>query len=729
MLNYRRLLLLAGCGSVGICAAIAVVMQPGPATPNTQASTDKSSATNKVSLRKTHAQSTDTEQEPEPTAPRALAASYPRFAPLSQPAPPTADTQATQQLTKQVEIMQRSLDGIRETNQQQRHSLELALSHLENKIQQGRELPTPVALVQPLAEPPSPDTTELPPPAKITRDAVDDKLTIVLQDSDLRDALKLLGEQSGLNILASEKVTGKLTASLTDIDAASALAAILKTTGFVARYEDGIVYVATPEELETMDQSQDRVVTRVYRPNYVKAADLEKLFTPLLTPTIGKVTVSTPAEVDIQSDQVKTGGDSFADSDVVIVRDYAQIINQIDELFTEVDIMPRQVSIEAMIVNVRLNDENRMGVSFEALRDKGTIRIQSELPTGTLPSTPTTTPGLKIGFLDSSANALVTALETIGDTNVVASPRLTCLNKMRAEIQIGEQLGYVNTTVTQTFSTQSVSFLDVGTLLRLRPFIGNDGTIRMEVHPELSTGSVSVSGSLTLPNKSVTQVTTNVLCNDGCTAVIGGLIREDLQTTTSQVPFLGSTPWIGPLFRQKTEKVGRAEIIILITPRIINNDTLTQEGVKYGNEFSQRQENYFDKMNPLAKRSLGLAQLRRARAAYAVGDFNTALRQVNLAIHYDPLNREASTLRQEVLAAGGLGNESVPAHLRQGVAPFARTHNTDYTKQGAPWKTEPPFSTTPSFVISDDEGPDQPQPTKIRTIEYTPPKLRPVGKP
>lgn len=721
MPNYRPIWLLAGCGILGTSAAVAVVLQPpAPASPEIANSAAKTSALEKPAGVSATSPVQETATVPAPAPPA------PHFTPVGFAAP-SADAHAAALLSKQMESMERSLEGLRETNQLHRQSFERALGHLEEKLQKRNELPSPISTV-PSPEEEAATPNELPPPAKISRSEDEDKLTIVLQDSDIRDALKLLGEQTGLNILASEKVTGRLTASLTDVDAASALAAILKTTGFVARYEDGIVYVATPGELEVMDQTQDRLLTRVYRPNYVKAAELEKLFTPLISPEVGKVTVTSPAETDIPSEQVKTGGDGYADTDVVIVRDYAQVLAQLDELFTEVDVMPRQVSIEAMIVNVRLNDENRMGVSFEALRDKGTIRIQSELPTGTLPTTPTTTPGLKIGFLDSSANALVTALETIGDTNVVASPRLTCLNKMRAEIQIGEQLGYVNTTVTQTFSTQSVSFLDVGTLLRLRPFIGNDGTIRMEVHPELSTGSVNVSGSLTLPNKSVTQVTTNVLCTDGCTAVIGGLIREDLQTTTSQVPLLGSTPWIGPLFRQKSEKVGRSEIIILITPRIINNEELTREGVKYGNEFSERQANYFDKMNPIGKRSLGLAQLRRARAAYAVGDFNTALRQVNLAIHYDPQNREASTLRQEIVAAGGFEDESVHEHLRQGVAPLARTRNTDYTNQGAPWKTEPPFSAAPSYVISDEGEEVQPPPAKIRSIELAPPKLRPIKK-
>ena len=94
--------------------------------------------------------------------------------------------------------------------------------------------------------------------------------------------------------------------------------------------------------------------------------------------------------------------------------------------------------------------------------------------------------GLKFGFLDASLGTFISALEKVGDTNVIAAPRLMCLNKQRAEMQIGQQLGYVSTTVTESSSTQTINFLDVGTLLRIRPYIGNDGLIRLEVHPTLT---------------------------------------------------------------------------------------------------------------------------------------------------------------------------------------------------------------------------------------------------
>ena len=506
-------------------------------------------------------------------------------------------------------------------------------------------------------------------PQGIVRDEGDDKLHITLENSDIRDVLKQLADEGGFNVLATKSVTGTVTAKLSGMDVNTALAAILKSTGFIARREGNILYVGTPTDFDQIDQTQDVIQTRIYRPNYVKAADLQALMTSLITPQIGKITVSTPAEVDIPADQVKTGGNSFASGDVVMVRDFETVLKQMDEIFAEVDVKPKQVAIEAMILSVNLSDEYQMGVHWELFLDQNNVRLLSGTP---LPDLDLITPtgGLKFGFLDQSLSLFINALETIGDTNVIAAPRLTCLNKQRAEIQIGEELGYVSTTVTENSATQTVNFLDVGTLLRIRPFIGNDGMIRLEVHPELSTGTVVIEQGMSLPNKAVTQVTTNVMCPDGCTVVIGGLIREDLSTDTTQVPLLGNLPWVGPAFRRKTENVDRTEIIVIITPRIISDEKNAAEGLQYGNEFTQRQSVYFDKMSPIAKRNYALHHLRKARAAFAAGDYNTAIQQVNLAIHYDPLNREAIVLRNEIIAAGGFEDESIHEYLNRGLAPI-----------------------------------------------------------
>jgi type IV pilus assembly protein PilQ len=545
----------------------------------------------------------------------------------------------------------------------------------------------------------------------VLRDEGDGRLEVKLQNTDIRDVLEWISQDYGLNIMASKSVTGTVTANLSQVDLDTALAAILKSAGFIARREGTILYVGTPADFAQMDQTQDRVATRVYRPNYIKAADFQTLIESLLSPDVGKSTVSSPAEVDIPADQTKTGGNAFASGDVVVVHDYETVLRQIDAIFAEVDVKPKQVAIEAMILSVKLSDTFKLGVNFEALRNKDNVRLISGSPLASLAEIDVDAGGLKFGFMDESLGVFIDALETIGDTNVIAAPRLTCLNKQRAEIQIGEELGYISTTVTETSATQTVNFLDVGTLLRIRPFISDDGLVRLEVHPELSSGFIATEEGLSLPNKVVTQVTTNVMCPDGCTVIIGGLIREDLKTNTRQLPLLGNLPWLGPVFRQKTEEVERSEIIVVITPRIVSEPMMCEEGQKWGNEFTQRQSVYFDKMSPIAKRNYGLHHLRMARAAYAAGDYLTALKQVNLAIHYDPLNRDAIVLRNEVVAAGGFEDESIHEYLHRGLSPLTGRHR-DYSKQGYPWKEFEGFG-PPDLAGIDDPG----QPGSSVTVE------------
>lgn len=709
-MNKRlRILVLCVCGSVGVAIALAVAWRPKvplTAVPN---GVVLSEADAPASL---------------PATPVATAAP----APVADPPAPAAPEQPPA-VNREMQRIEQKLDDIQDDSsrtQRSMRNLHAALSEVQEKVLRpappvpGDAFPKEeTAELQPV--PAGKDKPEqLPLPENPIKDEGDGTLSIDCPNTDILAVLKLLNE-NGLNIMASKNVSGNVTVTLSKVDAETALNAVLKNSGYVSRREKGIIYVGTAQDFTDMDQSQDRLSVRIYRPNYVKAAELKALITPLLTPQFGVASVSSPAQVGIPSDQVKPGGDDFAGTDVVLVKDFENVLRQIDELYAEVDVKPAQVAIEAMIINVKLNDTNQFGVNFQALRNTANARLVSGTnPLTSLASLDVSNGGLKFGFLDSSLSVFMLALETVGDTNVIASPRVLCMNKQRAEIQIGEQLGYMNTTVTQTFSTQSVQFLDVGTLLRIRPFIGNDGFIRMEVHPELSTGSVTITDGLTVPNKSVTQVTSNVGCYDGSTIVIGGLLRENLETTRNQVPYLGNLPWVGPIFRNKTEKISKDEIIVLITPRIVSEDTACSEGQKYGNEFTQRQSVYFDKMSPIAKRNYALRYHRLALAAFNAGDHATAIRQIDWSIHFDPMNREAIQLRNDIVAAGGFEGESTHQYLNHALSPLHRPH-TDYSKQGVPWKPGPAFGV--DRIIQDGRDPGTQGP--IKTIQMETPTKAP----
>jgi type IV pilus assembly protein PilQ len=550
----------------------------------------------------------------------------------------------------------------------------------------------PAAAAQPHPEPPVSK-------AKIDEEG-DGKLAIRIQDADIREVLDLLGEEGNLNILAGHSVQGKVSATLRGVDIEGALDAILKSSGLVARREGRFIFVGTPADFDSLEQAMDKVGTRVYRPNYVTAAELQTLIQPLLTPTTGVVSVSTAAEVGIKTDDAAAGGDKFAGGDVVVVRDYRAMLAQIDQVVKEIDQRPAQVAIEAMILSVKLDDKNQFGVDFQLLRNQPNVKLGWGTPPGSLGEVTFEKGGLKFGFLDSSLGAFLNAVESIGDTNVIATPRLMVLNKQRAEIQIGEEKGYVSLTTTETSSTQSVEFLKLGAQLRLRPFISSDGLIRMEIHPELSDGAVDTSSGYTLPNKEVTQVTTNIMVRDGCTVVIGGLMREQLGTTTSQVPLLGSLPLVGFAFRNKQETTERRELLVLITPRIVYEPGTCHEGDKAACEFHRRQAVYADQMSPIGKRSLGRKYFRLAQEAWAAGDREKALRFVELSIHFDPLSRAAIDLRSDIWLGRPQGDHTLGADAQAG-----------------PTLSPMDGETIPAWLLDDLEHEPPPQPPPVHPLD------------
>lgn len=481
---------------------------------------------------------------------------------------------------------------------------------------------------------------------------------IEVVNADLHTVLEGLCKKSGLNLVTSKSVQGDVSATLIGVTFDEALSAILRSTGLNAGREGNLVYVGTQVEFQTQAHTLDKVVTKIYRPNYVTPAELQALIAPMLSPEIGSISMSSPAEVGLVSSE---SGNQFAGSDVVLVRDYEAVLTQIDQVFDEIDRRPLQVMIEAMILSVKLDDRLNLGVDFNAIlnRTNGldipTTELVSGVPLQSLDALNGGGGGLKFGFLNSNLSVFIDALETVGDTNVIASPHLMCLNKQVAEILIGSQLGYVSTTVTESASTQTVEFLEVGTQLQIRPYISNDGMIRMEVRPELSTGNVRVEEGFTLPDKEVTQVTTNIMCRDGATIILGGLIREDLATNANQVPVFGSLPLLGALFRQKTETIDRRELIVLITPRIINDQTVDAESDAKADAYMHRQDFYADKMSPVGKRFYGRRYYRLAKQAWMSGDGSSALRFINMSVQFDPLDLDALELRKEIVASGYSG--------------------------------------------------------------------------
>ncbi len=412
---------------------------------------------------------------------------------------------------------------------------------------------------------------------------------IHVNDASLVEVLRMLSLQSQKNILCSKEVRGAVTANLYNVTIREALDQILHMNGYGYREKGNFINVYTMKELKAVEDAEKKSQTEVFRLHYTPAANALNMIKPIMS-TTGQASATTAAIGGIASGGGDTGGDSHAVEDMLVVTDFPENLDRIRKILKDVDHRPQQVMVEATILRASLSEDNALGVDFNVLAGvkftdlttaAGQITGQS-VKAGATPGsggagsigtgnsfTSSIPGGMKVGFVSDNVNVFVAALEGVTDTTVLANPKILALNKQRGEVIVGRKDGYLTTSVTQTATVQTVEFLDTGTRLVFRPFIASDGYVRMELHPEDSSGGLTAAN---LPFKITTELTSNIMVRDGHTVVIGGLFRDSSSSTRSQTPFLGNIPFAGALFRNQHDTTSREEIIILLTPHIIKDE-------------------------------------------------------------------------------------------------------------------------------------------------------------
>ncbi len=192
---------------------------------------------------------------------------------------------------------------------------------------------------------------------------------------------------------------------------------------------------------------------------------------------------------------------------------------------------------------------------------------------------------LKVGVVSNDVAVFLRMLDEVTDTTILSNPKILALNRQSSRVLVGRKVGYLSTTSTDTATTQTVQFLDTGTQLYFRPFVTNDGLIRMELKPAVSEAAIrsitdATGAAVTIPDEITNELTTNVMVKDGQTVVLGGLFRESTKSSRSQVPLLGDIPIIGYAFRGQEDDVQRNEIIFMVTPHIVNDTSLAEQGAR-----------------------------------------------------------------------------------------------------------------------------------------------------
>jgi TonB family protein len=185
-----------------------------------------------------------------------------------------------------------------------------------------------------------------------------------------------------------------------------------------------------------------------------------------------------------------------------------------------------------------------------------------------------------IGALGSSDwSVMIQVLKTIGDTDLLSSPRITALNNQEAKILIGTSQPYATNTVTQTTglatTATNLTFIDIGVKLYVTPTINKDGFITMKIKPEVSSSTSNYtygSPPTTVPIVTTTQAETSVTVKDGTTIIIGGLIKDQRTNTVDKIPFLGDIPIAGAAFRRTVKQVVKQELVVFLTPHIVTGE-------------------------------------------------------------------------------------------------------------------------------------------------------------
>ena len=485
------------------------------------------------------------------------------------------------------------------------------------------------------------------------------------KDMTIQDALQFLAARYQKNIVPSSKISGAITVTnLYDVTFEQALDAIL---GYGFKYEEkgNFINVYTTDEFKKIREDEGRMVYRIFTLHYISAAEAKKLVTPVLSNKV-RIEVTTAAVTTFPTGEsistVAGGGDTTAMNDTIIVFDYPENIEEAAKVLSTVDIRPKQVLIEATIMSVTLTEGMQFGIDWSTLdhvitgipglpAGAGDIKRGSDYfkaaGTGAKVGTSALTGGLSVGLaLDSDLGTFIRAVEEMSDVTVLANPKILAINKQLGQVYIGKKIAYLSqTTQTQTSTTQQVNFLDTGTKLSFRPYIGDDGYIRMDIHPKDS--DATIRGDL--PDETSAELVTNIMVKDGQTIVIGGLFRDTVSTVRSQVPVLGDIPIIGLLFRGKADQIKREEVVVLLTPHIVEEPSET-DGIARAEDVRRKRYGAQDEVQTVSRGRMAEEFYAKAARLHVEGDNESAMKELQKSLRLRPAYLEAIRLKERILA-------------------------------------------------------------------------------
>ncbi|AWM89852.1 type IV pilus secretin PilQ [Pseudomonas sp. 31-12] len=410
-----------------------------------------------------------------------------------------------------------------------------------------------------------------------------EKLSLNFQDIDVRSVLQLIADFTNLNLVASDTVQGGITLRLQNVPWDQALDLVLKTKGLDKRKIGNVLLVAPADEiaarerqeLESQKQISELAPLRreLLQVNYAKAADIAKLFTSV-TSAEAKIDERGSITVDERTNNI-------------IAYQTQDRLDELRRIVAQLDIPVRQVMIEARIVEANVDYDKSLGVRWGGSVQKGNWNTSgvngSSTTIGTPGSTSTNSPfvdlgtsantsGIGIAFITDNVllDLELSAMEKTGNGEIVSQPKVVTSDKETAKILKGTEIPYQEAS---SSGATSVSFKEASLSLEVTPQITPDNRIIMEVKVTKDEPDY-LNKVQDVPPIKKNEVNAKVLVNDGETIVIGGVFSNTQSKVVDKVPFLGDVPYLGRLFRRDVVSEKKSELLVFLTPRIMNNQAI-----------------------------------------------------------------------------------------------------------------------------------------------------------
>ncbi|HEZ2247214.1 TPA: type IV pilus secretin PilQ [Neisseria meningitidis] len=414
------------------------------------------------------------------------------------------------------------------------------------------------------------------------------KISLDFQDVEIRTILQILAKESGMNIVASDSVNGKMTLSLKDVPWDQALDLVMQARNLDMRQQGNIVNIAPRDELLAKDkaflQAEKDIADlgALYSQNFqLKYKNVEE-FRSILRLDNADTTGN-------RNTLVSGRGSVLIDpaTNTLIVTDTRSVIEKFRKLIDELDVPAQQVMIEARIVEAADGFSRDLGVKFGATGKKKLKNDTSAFGWGVnsgfggddkwgaetkinLPITAAANSISLVRAISSGAlNLELSASESLSKTKTLANPRVLTQNRKEAKIESGYEIPFTVTSIANGGSSTNTELKKAVLGLTVTPNITPDGQIIMTVKINKDSPAQCASGKQTILCISTKNLNTQAMVENGGTLIVGGIYEEDNGNTLTKVPLLGDIPVIGNLFKTRGKKTDRRELLIFITPRIM----------------------------------------------------------------------------------------------------------------------------------------------------------------